>query len=72
MFKVLRSLFASRKFQVALGSLAVVILVQLGMEEDKANQITTAAIVVATAVIGGIAFEDGSAKFKAGKGATRW
>ncbi len=60
--ETLKALVRSRKVWVAAVGLAVVVAVQLGVSEEAANQISTAVLALAAAVIGGIAIEDGASK----------
>lgn len=58
----LKALLKSRKLWVALAGVLAVVLVQVGVSEERADAISAAIVTLAGLVIAGVAWEDGSAK----------
>lgn len=57
------SLLYSRKFWLSAAALAAVVLVEaLGWDEASAAQVTQAAVIIVTVLVGAIAVEDGAKK----------
>jgi hypothetical protein len=66
----LSALASSRKAMIALGTIVGVILARFGLSTADAAVITNALLVIGPVLIGAIALEDSSAKFRAGPAAT--